>query len=221
MPTSAPLTNTSQTSASQTSASQTIAYVIRDSLYLNITDKCTLHCRFCPKHNGSRQVHQFDLSLAHKPSMQEVIDAIDAKGDIGQFQEVVFCGYGEPTLRLKELLVIAKHIKDKGGRVRVNTDGLANRVHKRNVLPELGQYVDAISVSMNAQNASVYQQHCCPALADSYPAMLEFLKLAPRYIADVTATAINGLEGVDVQQCAALASQLGVEFRARQLDVVG
>ena len=205
----------------QPTTQQTIAYVIGDKLYLNITDKCTLRCNFCPKYNGSHQVHEYDLSLHHKPSAQDVINAITDYGDVTQFKEVVFCGYGEPTLRLKELLTIAKHIKDKGGRLRLNTDGLANRVHKRNVLPELAQSLDAVSVSMNAQNAAVYEQHCCPSLADSYPAMLDFLKQAPNYIADVTATAINGLEGVDIEQCAALAHQLAVKFRARQLDVVG
>jgi len=205
----------------QSQEAQTIAYVIHDSLYLNITDKCTLRCRFCPKHNGSHRVHQYDLSLNHKPSLQDVTEAIDAKGDVTQFKEVVFCGYGEPTLRLKELLALARHIKEKGAKVRLNTDGLANRVHKRNILPELANYVDAVSVSMNAQNALVYEQHCCPGLSGSYTAMLDFLKLAPNYIADVTATAINGLDGVDIQQCAALATQLGVKFRARQLDIVG
>jgi TatD family-associated radical SAM protein len=202
-------------------AEQTIAYPIRDNLYLNLTDKCTLRCRFCPKYNGSHRVQEFDLSLHHKPHTQEVINAIEAHGNVQQFNEVVYCGYGEPTLRLKDLLATAAYIKNKGGRVRLNTDGLANLVHKRNVLPELSQYIDAMSVSMNAQNAAVYNQHCRPAVAGSYPAMLDFLKQAPLYIGDVTATAINGLEGVDIEQCAALAKQLGVKFRTRQLDIVG
>lgn len=199
----------------------TIAYPIRDNLYLNITDRCTLRCNFCPKHNGSHYVHQFDLSLPHKPNTQEILQAIDANGDVRRFSQVVFCGYGEPTLRLRELLTVATHIKAQGGRVRLNTDGLANRVHKRNVLPELARCVDAISVSMNAQNATVYDRHCRPALPDSYDAMLEFLRQAPNYISDVTATAIAGLEGVDVDRCAVIARDLGVEFRRRQLDIVG
>lgn len=201
--------------------SNTLAYVIRDSLYLNITDKCTLRCLFCPKHNGSHLVRQYDLSLDHKPTAKDVIDAIDVYGDITQFNEVVFCGFGEPTLRLKELLTIAEYLKNKSAKVRLNTDGLANRVHKRNVLPQLAPYISAVSVSLNAQNAEVYAQHCRPALSGSYGAMLEFLQQAPHYIADVTATAIDGLNGVDIQQCAALAARLGVKFRARQLDIVG
>ena len=204
-----------------TSEQAIIAYRIGDNLYLNITDHCTLRCRFCPKHNGSHQVRQFDLGLRRKPSLPEILQAIEDAGDITQFKEVVFCGYGEPTLRLKELLAVAKHVKSQGVRVRLNTDGLANRVHKHNVLPELGQYIDAVSVSMNAQNEAVYEKHCDPSLTGSFQAMLDFIQQAPQYISDVTATAIDGLEGVDVEQCAAIAQKLGVKFRRRVLDVVG
>ena len=204
-----------------TSEQQTIAYRIGDNLYLNITDHCTLRCRFCPKHNGSHQVRQFDLSLQRKPSLNEILQAVEDAGDITQFKEVVFCGYGEPTLRLKELLAVAKHVKAQGVRVRLNTDGLANLVHKHNVLPELGQCIDAVSVSMNAQNQAVYEKHCDPGVTGSFQAMLEFLRQAPRYINDVTATAIDGLDGVDIEQCAAIARDLGVKFRRRVLDVVG
>jgi TatD family-associated radical SAM protein len=197
---------------------QTTSYTIGDRLYLNITDRCTLQCAFCPKHNGSNRVHDYDLSLNHRPTQEEILASI---GNPADHQEVVFCGFGEPTLRLKVLLKTAHHVKDAGGRVRVNTDGLANRVHKRNVLPELAACVDALSVSMNAQNESVYRRHCVPALDGSYDAMLAFLRLAPDYIDDVTATAIDGLEGVDIAACRTLAQELGVGFRTRVLDVVG
>ena len=175
--------------------SQTISYTIGDRLYLNITDRCTLGCAFCPKHDGAYRVHDYDLSLDHRPTQDEIIAAI---GDLSAYGEIVFCGFGEPTLRLKVLLKTAEYIKSAGGRVRVNTDGLANRVHKRNVLPELADCVDALSVSMNAQDERTYRRHCLPALSGSFEAMLEFLDLAPRYIDDVTATAIDGLDGVDI-----------------------
>ena len=197
---------------------QTLSYTIGDRLYLNITDRCTLECAFCPKHNGSCQVHEYDLSLNHRPEADEIIAAIDQPS---RYTEVVFCGYGEPTLRLKVLLQVAKHVKAHGGRVRINTDGLANLVHKRNVLPELAHCVDALSVSLNAQDETIYRRHCRPALAGSYQATLDFLAEAPNYIADVTATAIDGLDGVDIAACAAIAEHRGVKFRRRELDLVG
>jgi len=195
-----------------------ISYPIRDSLYLNITDRCTLRCDFCPKFRSGPQVHQYDLSLPRLPSADEVIAAIGQPAD---YREVVFCGFGEPTLRLKLLREVAAWIKQQGGQVRVNTDGLANLVHKRNVLPELEGLVDAVSVSLNAQDQPTYDRHCQPALPGSYAAMLDFLRLVPDYVPRVRATAIDGLKGVDIDACARLAQQFGVEFEARELDRVG
>jgi TatD family-associated radical SAM protein len=195
-----------------------ISYTIGDRLYLNITDRCTLECRFCPKTLGRPEVQGYDLRLTHRPTVEEIIASI---GDPRRYAEVVFCGYGEPTLRLRVLLEVARWIKAHGGRVRVNTDGLANLVHKDDTLPLLADCVDALSVSMNAQSAAVYDEHCQPALPGSYDAMLEFLRAAPRFIPDVTATAIRGLPGVDVDACARLAAEMGVKFRARELDKVG
>jgi TatD family-associated radical SAM protein len=197
---------------------QTIAYALNDRLYLNITDRCTLRCAFCPKQQGIHEVRGYDLTLRHRPSFQEVMAAIDAAGD---FPEVVFCGFGEPTLRLKLLLQVAEQVKARGVRVRVNTDGLANRVYRRNVLPEMEGRVDALSVSMNAQSREVYARHCRPALPGSYEAMLDFLRRAPEYVPQVTATAIDGLPGVDIGACRKLAAELGVAFRRRVLDQVG
>ncbi len=197
---------------------QIIAYPIRDNLYLNITDRCTLECRFCPKHNGTHKVHHYDLALQHRPTTEQIISAIDHPSS---YREVVFCGYGEPTMRLKVLLDVAYFVKSQGGRTRLNTDGLANLTHKRNVLPELGRVFDAVSVSMNAAEADTYQRHCQPALAGSFAAMLEFLAEAPKFITKVTATAIDGLDGVNIDHCRLLSTWLGVRFRRRELGVVG
>lgn len=196
----------------------TLAYPIGDRLYLNITDRCTLRCSFCPKHRGSRAVKGYDLTLHHRPEAEAILEAV---GDPTAYREVVFCGYGEPTLRLKAMLSIAEDIKAKGGRVRLNTDGLANRVYRRDVLPSFRGRIDALSVSMNAQNEAIYNRHCRPALRGSYEAMLAFLREAPRHVPQVTATAIDGLPGVDIAACAEKARSLGVAFRRRVLDNVG
>jgi len=195
-----------------------LSYQIGDRLYLNITDRCTLECRFCPKTQNRPKVRGYDLTLGERPTVEGVIASV---GDPARYAEVVFCGFGEPTLRLKVLLEVARWVKSRGGRVRVNTDGLANLVHKDDTLPLLGECVDAISVSMNAQNAALYEEHCQPALPGSYQKMLDFLRAAPRHIPEVTATAIRGLPGVDIDACERLAKQLGVAFRARELDKVG
>lgn len=196
----------------------TYVYPIRNSLYINLGNSCTLKCDFCPKHNGTWLVHDYDMSLEKPPAVSEVTNDI---GDPAQWDEIVFCGYGEPTLRLKELIAIATWVKGNGGKVRVNTDGLGNLANKRNILPELSNCVDGLSISMNAHNKEIYNRHCKPGLEDSWEAMLEFSKEAPKWISDVTVSAINGLEGVDIEKCKALALTLGVQFKERNLDVVG
>jgi len=197
---------------------QQVSYQIDNNLYISITDRCTLECAFCPKTHGDMRVKGYDLTFDHRPTTEEIIAAID---DPGRYHEVVFCGYGEPTLRLNVLLEVARDIKARGGRVRLNTDGLSNLVHKHDTLPELAECVDALSVSLNAQNREVYDRHCRPNLPGSYEAMLAFLREAPAYIEDVTASAIDGLEGVDIAACEALAKELGVKFRRRILNEVG
>ena len=198
--------------------SQQISYQIGNALYLSINDRCTLECRFCPKTSGDFHVKGYDLTMDHRPTAEEIIASVDAPA---RYDEIVFCGYGEPTLRLKTLLQVATALKQHQVKIRLNTDGLGNLVHKRNILPELSGLIDAVSVSMNAQDEQTYNLHCQPQLSGSYQAMLDFLQQAPKYIPRVTATAIHGLQGVDIAACRKIAGELGVNFRQRELDIVG
>jgi TatD DNase family protein len=163
-------------------------------------------------------VQSYDLRLHREPTVEEVLEAI---GDPGQYKEIVFCGLGEPTVRLDALLAIARALKAKGARVRVNTDGLANLREGRDVTPELAGVVDALSISMNAQDAATYNRHTRPKLRGAFNAMLEFARLAHERGMAVSLTAIDGLEGVDIDACRGIAESLGVDFRCRVLDVVG
>jgi len=197
---------------------QTIAYPIGANLYLNITNRCTLRCQFCPKFNHSLQLNSYDLKLGHKPTETELIEAI---GNPKKYTQIVFCGYGEPTLRLNTVLTVAEHIKQHGGKTRLNSDGLGNLIHKRNILADMKHLIDAISISMNASRPDVYDKHCRPQVEGAYDAMITFLTRAPYYINDVTATAIEGLNGVNIDDCRSIARWLGVKFRSRQLDKLG
>ena len=196
----------------------TIAYTLHGNCYLNITSRCTLRCRFCPKHNRNWVVQDYDLTLRHEPEREEILNAL---GDPTRYHEVVFCGLGEPTQRLDVLLDVARAVKQQGGHVRINTDGLANLIHGRDVTPELAKCVDRVSISLNAQNADVYEQHTHPKMHNTYPAMLDFVRRARDSGMDVTVTAIDGLDGVDIDACHEIADKLGVAFRRRVLNDVG
>lgn len=197
-----------------------IAYAIRDSLYLNITNRCTLACRFCPKFTDF-EVKGYYLKLPEEPTIQEILDQA---GDVSKYQEVVFCGYGEPTKRLSDLLEISKNIKSKVPKmkIRLNTDGLGNLIHGRNILPELVGVIDSISVSLNAQDAKTYAKHCPSKYKeDAYPAVKAFIKEAKQVIPQVIATVV-GLPDIDREACRRIAEEeLGVEFRYREYNNVG
>lgn len=194
-----------------------IAYPIRNSLYLNITNRCTNACTFCAKFKDFT-VKGHQLHLDHEPSFDEVIQAI---GNPTAFSEVVFCGYGEPLLRLDLVKQVASWLHEQGVRVRINTDGQANLVHNRNVLPELAGLIDAISVSLNAPNAQSYQRICRSDFGiEGYQAVKDFLREAPRYIPQVTATAVT-LPGIDIDACQQVAAELGIEFKIREYNEVG
>jgi len=196
----------------------TLVYDIGDKRYINLTNACTLECAFCPKHNGSTQVHDYELDMKKQPKPAEIILQL---GDLSQVEEVVFCGFGESTLRLLPLIEIAGYVKVQGIPVRVNTDGLGNLVHKRNILPELAPVVDALSISLNAQNEAVYNEHCHPTKAGAYEAVREFIRLAPQFIQKVEVSAIDGLADVDIEACQRIAEASGAQFKRRILDRVG
>ena len=195
-----------------------VSYKIRNSLYLNITNRCTNTCTFCAKRDDY-YVKGHYLKLPGEPSVEGVVAEV---GDPTEVDEIVFCGFGEPFLRLADVKAIAKALKGKGAKIRINTDGLANLVHGRNVLPELSGLVDALSVSLNAPDAGTYARICPNRYgAASFPALLDFLREAPRHIPSVVATAV-ALPGLDPDAVRRLAESIeGVTFRLRPYAEVG
>jgi TatD DNase family protein len=193
-----------------------IAYKIRESLYLNITNRCTNKCSFCVKFH-SDYVKGHRLRLRHEPTGEEIKKEIGKPSD---HKEVVFCGYGEPLQRLDVVKNISRWIKENGGRVRVNTNGHANLIHKRDVIYELQGIIDRISISLGAHDEATYNKICKPLFKNAYSAVIKFIKQAKEVIPDVEITLVE-LEGVDVEKCREIAERLGVKLRIRKFNVVG
>ncbi len=193
-----------------------IAYKIRDNLYLNITNRCTNKCSFCIRFHTD-YVKGHNLRLEREPSEDEVKKEV---GDPSQYKEVVFCGYGEPLLRLDLVKGVATWIKQNNGKVRINTNGHGNLIHGRNILPELKGVVDSISISLDAHDEETYNKKCRPAFQNAFGEIINFIKEAKKFIPEVRITVVT-LEGVDVEKCRKIAEDLGVGFRVRKLDVVG
>ncbi len=189
-----------------------ITYTIGNSLYLNITNRCTNKCDFCIRDKTRLFNNQHELWLKKEPTAKEVIDAI---GDPKKYDEVVFCGYGEPLIRLDAVKEISKWIKENGGKVRINTNGHGNLIHKKNILPELKGLVDEISISLDAENKGTYERICHPDFGEaSFDAIIDFAREAKRNVQDVELTVVD-IPEIDKKAAKKIADELGVSFRVR------
>ena len=169
-----------------------ITYRMGDSLYLNITNRCTNRCCFCIRYKAKLFNSKHELWLKKEPTVDEVIKAI---GDPKKYREIVFCGYGEPLVRLEEVKSISKWVKEHGGKVRIDTNGQANLIHGRNVAPELEGLVDKLSISLNAESAKKYQEICGSDFGEAaFDAIIEFAKESKKYVPDVELTVV-GIRG--------------------------
>ena len=194
-----------------------IVYPIRHSLYVNLTNQCTNRCIFCPREVEPRVMGHW-LGLREEPTAEQVIEAI---GDPKRYDEIVFCGFGEPTLRLEVLKQIARAVKAAGGRVRINTNGQGSLANGRDIVPELVGLVDAVCVSLNTADASQYIALCCPQHgAEAHRGVVDFIRRARELLPSIAVTALD-YPGVDVDAVRKLADELRVEFRGRRYQRLG
>ncbi|MDI6794809.1 MAG: TatD family nuclease-associated radical SAM protein [bacterium] len=198
--------------------SPVIAYPIRDSLYLNITNRCTNECTFCTRHTNLF-VKGHNLRLQTEPTISDILAAVP---DPSAYREIVFCGYGEPLLRIEVVIEAARLLKEKGAkRIRVNTNGHGNLIYQRNILPELAGVVDAISISLNTESEGKYLSLCRPQFGQgTYQAVLDFIKETKEHIGQAVVTAVD-LPEVDIPNLSKMVQAMGVEFRIRSYNQVG
>ncbi|MFA5793751.1 MAG: TatD family hydrolase [Candidatus Brocadiia bacterium] len=196
-----------------------VAYSIRNSLYLNITNRCTAQCYFCVT-KFTDYVKGHNLRLKIEPSLEEVIKAIPDNVS-KKYKEVVFCGYGEPTLRLDVIKGVAKHLKNKGMNIRLNTNGHGNLIHKRSIAVELKGLIDVVSVSLNATDPKEYVKTCNPQFGEiTLSKVLEFINDAKNNLPYVEITTVIR-PGIEADRFRDFAKELGVDFRARIYNEVG
>ena len=197
--------------------SSRIAYEIRDSLYLNITNACTNNCYFCVRAKDNF-VKGHNLKLDKEPSIEEILNVI---GDPKKYKEIVFCGYGEPTTRLDVVKAVAKWVKGHGSRVRLVTNGHGDLINKRPIVKELIGLIDKVSVSLNTDKEDLYNKVCKPEFGPaSYKAIIKFIKDCVDNKISSEVTCLN-LPDVDLKECERIAKSLGAGFRPRSLGVVG
>lgn len=198
----------------------TITYPVNKGLYINMTNRCPCSCTFCLRHNADGVYGSDSLWLDREPTVREVCDSVDT-WDLSQFSEVVFCGYGEPTERLEDLLLVAKHIKAKGNiPIRINTNGLADLIWEKQTAPELKGLVDTVSISLNTPSKEDYLKVVRPKFgAQSYDAMLRFAKDCTANVPNVVMTVVDVVTSQEEQeQCRKICEGIGANLRVRPFE---
>lgn len=198
---------------------RTVTYRIRHSIYINLTTRCTADCVFCARlYDPVVSGYYLGLKEHEEPGAEEIIAEI---GDPKQFEEVVFCGYGEPTLRLEVIKEVARAVKSKGGATRIDTIGHANLIHKRNVVPELVGLIDHVSISLNAADADKYEKICRTEFpGEAFNGMLEFARESVKHLPRVTLSVVR-VPNLNLDACRHIADEVGAVFRIREYDLVG
>lgn len=194
-----------------------ILYKVHNNLYVNLTNQCPCACTFCLRQTMDRIGESDRLWLDHEPTYEEVIEAF-RKFDLSQYEEVVFCGFGEPTMAFPVLKQVAKYVKENYNKpIRINTNGLGNLIWERDITPELEGIVDTISISLNTPNAEKYHELVRSKFGEkSFDAMLDFAKKATKYVPRVVLSTVDTtLTKEEEAECEKICASIGATYRIR------
>ena len=197
-----------------------IIYTYNNKVYLNITNKCPCACTFCIRSQKDAIGSADSLWLRHNPSFEEVKDAIDNYDDVRTCDEIIFCGYGEPTNSFDVLLETAKYIRNQLGiKTRVNTNGLGSLINERNIAKELCDNVDAVSISLNCSDKEKYLEIVRPKFGiESFDAMLDFAKECRKHTENVTLSVVDVIGEEEIEKCQKIADGLNIPLRVRKFS---
>ncbi len=194
----------------------TITYEVDGALYINVTNRCTNNCEFCIRKNGDGAYGSDSLWLMREPTEEEILDSVFSR-DLTAYREIVFCGYGEPSIRLDVIRSVALKIKEKCALpVRINTNGHSSLFHGYDTAPAFGGAFDCVSISLNTPSPERYSEICHPVKSGSFEAMLDFAREVKKYVPSVLLSVVRDfLTLEELDECRAIADSLGVTLKVR------
>lgn len=197
----------------------TFVYAVHSNLYINLTNRCPCNCTFCIRHNGDGAYGSDSLWLEREPTCEEVLAEFD-KYDIKNIGEIVFCGYGEPMERAEDVSYIGKELKKRYPHitVRLNTNGLGDKINGRPTAKLLEGAVDIVSISLNSGNREDYNKVTSPKWEDSFEVMLTFAEDCKKYVPKVMFTVVDVISEREINESKALSEKLGIPLRIRAYD---
>lgn len=195
----------------------TYLYTLDGNLYVNLTNKCSNACDFCVRNERSSYFGNY-LWIRHgDPTAEKVMAAANGYGDLTRFKEVVFCGFGEPTYKMAEMLALCDYFHEKGLKTRLNTNGQGNLINKRDITPELKGKIDFVNISLNASCYEKYQAICRSQYREAgFDGMIEFAKLCRRNGIACRFSVVDCIGEEEVQACKYLAESVKIPLYVRK-----
>lgn len=188
-------------------------YEFEGKTYINLTNRCNNACDFCLR-NHAEGIAQDPLWLDREPDGKDMIAALKAWPKISD--EVVFCGFGEPTMNLDALLETAEYLKSIGKKTRLNTNGLGNVQHGRDIIPELAKVIDMVSISLNEADAEKYDAVCHSDFGKvAFAEVLQFAQKCVRAGIATKLSVVDVISAEDIERCREIAAEIGAELRVR------
>ena len=189
----------------------TYLYVLDGNLYINLTNKCSNACDFCVRNERTSYYGNYLWLKNGDPSAEKVIAVANGYGDLTRFKEAVFCGFGEPTYKVAEMLALCDYFHEKGLKTRLNTNGQGNLINKRDITPELKGKIDFVNISLNASCYEKYQPICRSQYREAgFESMIEFAKLCRRNGIDCRFSIVDCIGEEEVQACKYLAESVKI-----------
>jgi TatD family-associated radical SAM protein len=198
----------------------TITYEYGGNLYVNTTNRCDYNCTFCLRHNTASggSIYTHNLWLRREPTREEILASIEG-WDLSKYEQLVFCGFGEPSYRIDDICWVIDRLHEHGRRpfIRMDTNGTGCLIHGRDICPQFAGRFDKVSISLNNATAEQYDAVCHPQLPGSYEAMKAFAKEVHRYVPQVMMTVVDTIPPEEIERCRRICEdELGAAFRVRE-----
>ena len=195
----------------------TYAYTLDGNLYINLTNKCSNGCDFCVRNERASYYGNYLWLKNGDPTVEKVIAAVNGFGDLSRFKEVVFCGFGEPTYKVAEMVALCDYFHGKGLSTRLNTNGQGNLINKRDIVPDLKGKIDFVNISLNASCAEKYQLICRSQFGESgFAGLIEFAKLCKRNEINCRFSIVDCIGEEEVEACKRLAESVRIPLYVRK-----
>ena len=209
--------NNAQNQSKNENRKDTYLYALDGNLYVNLTNKCSNGCDFCVRNERSSYYGNYLWLRNGDPTVEQVISAAKGYGDLTRFKEVVFCGFGEPTYKVAEMVALCDYFHEKGLKTRLNTNGQGNLINKRDIVPELKGKIDFVNVSLNASCAEKYQPICRSQFKEAgFTGLIEFAKGCAKNGIACRFSIVDCIGEEEVENCKRLADSVRIPLYVRK-----